>query len=1077
MSTKFNGLLAGILGTSLLFGSMGTAAAQTAGTKDYEGHWAQQTIQSWLDKGLLKGFADGSVKPNQTVTRAEFMALVNRSYQFTATSTVGFQDVPSASWAYAEVSKAVAAGYIQGFNNEMRPNAPINRQEAAVIVSKLLKLSPGNTEALSVFRDAGQIAAWSKGSVAAAVAAGVLKGYPDGTFGPAKALTRAESLSLLDTAAAVHTGSGTELAVTPAPTATPSASPTPAPKATATAAAVGSGGGGGGGGGSQSTPTIAPTPVPTATPLAIPFVDGVKLAVNETINMTNSVNLTIDFRLVPDEMASKIDHFEQYISNGPVPVEQLLSGELYPEHFDSLYRTIVFPIYAFQLEGITDPYITQVFYNADNQPVGYFRQKTELKLMTITKSDRFSELNDGVTVSKVSVGADVYDVRIDASEALGQAGNQAVYYSITAHDTFVGPGDDASVIDDILAGQNYLYRHESGTVYFEYNSDKTYYVIFYDSNLQALNYYAGDWKRSEQKALELALTRIQALPDAAADLTLADEDAVAAALSKFDSLSEEQKGKVSTELQNKLNDSVAAIGNLRPLGSLGYPYFNAVTTGEQNYLNSASFGIDVQNLPGLLNYTSSSFKFLISHNPVTISELQMLNDGADQYDLRAGRSFMLGQVEPGTYLTVGLYDKQGKLTAYYSEPINLPVVTAQWDNPISRITDGVVITKSSYGDYSEIDVSGYMHQAAPTAAFYTVVSQSEVAGFFPEFSPEEWLAFKEFAYLYNNKQLTVTLSNSWDKQQYLIIFYDRNMKVLGYYRAEASYTEQQSLDLAVSRLSSLPASGDITIDDERRIEGARWAYEALTNNQKQLLDASYLPRLEQAEAKVNLLHTSGPLSSIPLIGGVLLNGDSPFLLNRTSLSAEYNGMPSAILRKAKNFRYYFTDGPVTQADINKGVSYPLYGMYSGGYILDGPNLPGEKYVTLVFHDKDGEPVSYNTQKVEFTIKQPVLDSSALELTEGVHINKVDNGQSQNVYINVSEILNNAQLGVSYYTVNTKSELGGEEGFTVENAVKHQNYLSTGNRTMYSGGGNQEYLIIFYDLNYKVLYYYKGGISD
>lgn len=192
MIRKLTGILAGIVGAGMLFGSMGTAVAQSAGTKDYEGHWAQQTIQSWLDNGLLKGFGDGSVKPNQTITRAEFMTLINRSYHFTEQSKVEFTDVPSTSWAYSEVAKAIAAGYIQGFNNEMRPNAPINRQEAAVIVSKLLKLDAGSIEVLEVFSDASQIASWSKGSVAAAVTAKVLKGYPDGTFGPVKALTRAE---------------------------------------------------------------------------------------------------------------------------------------------------------------------------------------------------------------------------------------------------------------------------------------------------------------------------------------------------------------------------------------------------------------------------------------------------------------------------------------------------------------------------------------------------------------------------------------------------------------------------------------------------------------------------------------------------------------------------------------------------------------------------------------------------------------------------------------------------------------------------------------------------------------------
>lgn len=967
MVRKLTGILAGIVGAGMLFGSLGTAAAQSALTKDYEGHWAQQTIQSWLDSGLLKGFGDGSVKPNQTITRAEFMTLINRSYHFTEQSKVNFSDVPPTSWAYSEVAKAVAAGYIQGFNNEMRPNAPINRQEAAVIISKLLKLDAGSIEVLGVFSDASQIASWSKGSVAAAVTAKVLKGYPDGTFGPVKPLTRAESLALID-AAVAQTGQSAQGAAAPAPAVIPSATPvaTAAPTATAAAAAGGSGGGSGSGGESPATPPPAPTETPgvtatpaaTATPLAIPFVDGVKIAVNEDIRTANSVNLTIDFRRVPDELVSKIDHFEQYISNGAVPVEQLLSGEFYPEYFDSLYENFNFPIYAFQLEGITDPYITQVFYDTDNQPVGYFRQKTEMKLMTVTKSDQFSELHDGVTVSRGSVGADVYDIRIDVSEALEQAGKQVVYYSINPQETLMEPSD-AHVIDEILTGQNYLYRQDSGTVYFEYSSDKTYYVVFYDSNLQALSYYAGDWKRSEQKALELALTRIQALPDAAV-ITLADEDAVTAALSKFDILSEDQKMKVSMELQDKLNDSVEAIGNLRPLGSLGYPYFNAVTTGEGDYLNSIPIVIDLQNLPSLLRYTSVNFTLSVTSNPIGLGFL--INQGENyKFDL-ASRPVDIGGPTADSYLNIVLYDKQGRITAYYSEPVSFPAVRAVWSNPIPQITEGVVIRKSDTGGDAEIDISGYVNQVPQSAAYYTLNLQSQERGGLTEFGPETRLLNKEMAYLRSTRQSTINVSNERDDEQYLIIFYDRSYNVLGYYQGQAAYTEQQLLTLASSRLSELPEVDAITLEDEYRVEKARWAFEALTESQRHQLNAAYLAKLEQAESRITELHSGGPISVLPQVGGVVRDFEFPNMVNGTYLGVTFSFLPLAVKEKAVSFKAYLTDQPITENDLSNRWPDNSYPFGAGGYTLTSPELPVEKYVTLVFYDKNNTAVAYNTQK-------------------------------------------------------------------------------------------------------------------
>ncbi|WP_433944274.1 S-layer homology domain-containing protein [Paenibacillus sp. SN-8-1] len=201
MGKKTRSTVTGVLGLSLALSSLGVASAGTATGKDYAGHWAEKQIQSWVDNGNLHGFQDGSVKPNQTITRAEFIALINRAFAFSDTADVNFTDLSASNWAYTDVAKAVKAGYITGYtDNTIHPNAPITRQEAATVVFKVLGLSEGDTEALKQFSDVSQIAAWSKGSVAAAVQKKILKGYPDGTFGPTRSLTRAEAITLIDSA-------------------------------------------------------------------------------------------------------------------------------------------------------------------------------------------------------------------------------------------------------------------------------------------------------------------------------------------------------------------------------------------------------------------------------------------------------------------------------------------------------------------------------------------------------------------------------------------------------------------------------------------------------------------------------------------------------------------------------------------------------------------------------------------------------------------------------------------------------------------------------------------------------------
>lgn len=267
MKKGWRGLVTGILGVSLLFGSLGTASVSAAPVpKDIKGHWAQSQLQDWLNKGYLGGYQDGTVRPNKPITRAEFVALINRLFGYNQTAAITFKDLKSTNWYYTEVAKAVAAGYIGGYENKtFRPNNPITRQEAAVIAAKVLKLNTSSTT-LS-FKDAKQIPAWSRGAVAAAAAKKIINGYPNGTFGPKRALTRAEAVGIIANAVVHKPSQGGTL---PTPTPTPSASPSPSPSATPAPTATvppvsgggsgggggGTGGGGGGGGGGISAPTV-----------------------------------------------------------------------------------------------------------------------------------------------------------------------------------------------------------------------------------------------------------------------------------------------------------------------------------------------------------------------------------------------------------------------------------------------------------------------------------------------------------------------------------------------------------------------------------------------------------------------------------------------------------------------------------------------------------------------------------------------------------------------------------------------------------------------------------------------------
>lgn len=181
----------------MLFALTGMAFAQPT---DIDGHWAESQITNWYKKGLSTGYQDGTFKPDNTITRAEFVALVNRSFQFTETVEFNFPDVQVTDWCYQEVAKARAAEYINGFGDgTFKPNQQITRQEAAAMLARLLKLDTSNTDLVANLKDA-DIPQWSAPSINAVMLHGYMNGYQDETFKPANFITRAETIVTLDRA-------------------------------------------------------------------------------------------------------------------------------------------------------------------------------------------------------------------------------------------------------------------------------------------------------------------------------------------------------------------------------------------------------------------------------------------------------------------------------------------------------------------------------------------------------------------------------------------------------------------------------------------------------------------------------------------------------------------------------------------------------------------------------------------------------------------------------------------------------------------------------------------------------------
>ncbi|ETT48126.1 Ig domain-containing protein [Paenibacillus sp. FSL R7-269] len=835
MVRKANRILAGFAGAAMLFGSMGTVLAQPAVSKDYEGHWAQQTIQSWLDSGLLKGFGDGSVKPNQTITRAEFMTLINRSYHFTEQSKVKFTDVPSTSWVYSEVAKAVAAGYIQGFNNEMRPNAPINRQEAAVIVTKLLKLSAGDTEVLKGFSDAGQMASWSKGSIAAAVTAGVLKGYPDGTFGPVKALTRAESLALID-ASVSRTGQSAQGAATPAPAVTPSATPVAAaaPTVTAAVAAGGSGGGsgsGGGGGGPQVTPTPAPAatpaPVPTPTPSPepvnelpvkeLPALD-ISITSRPDNTVTNTVYLEIDYSRVLGSAVSLNDRITYYVTAKPISSRDLhwkLTNLQYASISTgySLGKQTGIWIPASKIGAAGDKYVSVLVRNSSNEVTGFYTQQVNLQPTVTEASSSIMLLHSGVTITQEkfsTVSSQVYyRDTIDVEDAALQFGGRAVGYTITPK--YYMDSKLNLELNDIIHASRKVYRDSwvsvidatvtsntagaassPGYIPFAYDTlynfktynEDEYTIIFLDSEMKALGFYTGKVMLSTDLKLEAAMKRIDELPS---NVTLMDEDAVNRAYRAYLPFDDSFNWG---ERKNKLKNAVSTLMDAKKSGPLqNMDLVQSVIIDGYNQFNGKTISMNLMGYPDELKESVGSFSYYITANPVRAEDLAQPSPYGKINIADVQTSVLAVTDKSGqNYVTVVYYNKEGQAIRYATKLVDFTPKQPVWDGTATQVHDGIKLVRD-YNNGTRIDyvsVQDYqkMH---PEAVFFTATSKSALAAAKQEFTAESAVKYlndyrnTNSIYLYERIQLSDDAVRNGQPEDYIILFYDANYKALNYY--------------------------------------------------------------------------------------------------------------------------------------------------------------------------------------------------------------------------------------------------------------------------------------------------------
>lgn len=199
-------LLSGLLAFAMTLGYLPTLPSlandtglgqdqSTTVTTQSSGHWSQPFIDKMLSYGYMR--PEQAVDPDATLTRADFISIVNRAYGYHEVGENPYTDVSPTDWFYEDVLIASKVNYIAGTSpTTVEPYSPLTRETTAYILGINMML-PESTGENMFFTDTREISDWSRGMVKSTSEMGLMVGYTDGSFRPKNNITCGEISALI----------------------------------------------------------------------------------------------------------------------------------------------------------------------------------------------------------------------------------------------------------------------------------------------------------------------------------------------------------------------------------------------------------------------------------------------------------------------------------------------------------------------------------------------------------------------------------------------------------------------------------------------------------------------------------------------------------------------------------------------------------------------------------------------------------------------------------------------------------------------------------------------------------------
>ena len=151
--------------------------------------------ETLIHAAYISGYPDGTVGPDRTITRAEAATMFYNLLSDKSGTARTFADVPMNQWYANAVTTLAGMGVINGYpDGTFKPDAPITRAEFVIMAMNFAKADKGTA---CSFADVPENM-WYYSAIAGATENGWISGYPDGTFGPDRNITRAEVTSVIN---------------------------------------------------------------------------------------------------------------------------------------------------------------------------------------------------------------------------------------------------------------------------------------------------------------------------------------------------------------------------------------------------------------------------------------------------------------------------------------------------------------------------------------------------------------------------------------------------------------------------------------------------------------------------------------------------------------------------------------------------------------------------------------------------------------------------------------------------------------------------------------------------------------